>query len=202
MKEKNKAVGLAEEIKARGFVWYELPFQLNIIGVRSPSKRAGRFDDACWVVWADEKNQQKAVEFNMTCDPGPRYLKRPINRAGCAILAPGQYVNAYKIGRHRGKYRALVQSGAPVKVFRDDDRDGFLDHAEESAQSGWFGINLHHAQGEYDFGDKFKGASAGCQVWASKKEFENFMRLCQTHRQHHGNFFTYTLLEGVGPDVE
>ena len=92
---------------------------------------------------------------------------------------------------------ALVQAGGPVRVYRDDDRDGFLDHAPESVMKGWFGINLHHARGEYDFGDKFRGASAGCQVWASKTEFEHFISLCQTHRDRHGKKFTYTLIDEV-----
>ena len=196
------AMGLKGDMEEKGYEWYDDPYKLNIIGVRSPAKRAGRFDDKCWCISQDESGRLEALQYDISCDPGPRYLRRPINRAGCAILAPGQYRKAYKIGLHRRKYRALIQRGGPVKVYRDDNKDGFLDHAEESAQVGWYGINLHHAGGDYDFGDKFRGASAGCQVWASKTEFEQFMSLCKRHRRHHGNEFTYTLLEECGPDVE
>ncbi len=200
--------GFEITFETKGYVWYDDPYRLNIIGVRSPAKRAGKFDDACWVIWKDDEPPADdddgaagthVLVYDITCDPGPKYLKRPINRAGCAILASGQYVDTYKLGRHQGKYPALVQRGGPVRVYRDDNRDGFLDHEPESRMKGWYGINLHHAKGEYDFGASFKGASAGCQVWASKSAFEHFIGLCRKHKKLYGNSFTYTLLPEHGP---
>ena len=44
------------------------------------------------------------------------------NVKGTAILVPGQYRGAYKIGFHKGKYKALVQA-KPVKLYIDNDKD-------------------------------------------------------------------------------
>ena len=67
---------------------------------------------------------------------------------------------------HKAKVQALLQVGAPIKVFRDGDLDG---KAEELGQytQGWFGINFH--PNTYDLGTAVKKEhidswSAGCQV--------------------------------------
>ena len=76
--------------------------------------------------------------FEITTDPGSPYLLKPINNYGCAILAPGQWRGCYSIGKHRGQYLALVQSGK-VKVFRDNDLDNILDMDPETIQDGYSG---------------------------------------------------------------
>lgn len=63
-------------------------------------------------------------------DPGRAWLTLGWGGpGGTAILCPGQYVDAYEVGNHNGKYEALLQ-GRPVKVWRDYDRDGKLDFGE------------------------------------------------------------------------
>tara|TARA_R100000808_G_C2122899_1_gene133765 strand:+ start:22 stop:474 length:453 start_codon:yes stop_codon:yes gene_type:complete len=128
-----------------------------------------------------------------TTDPGKIYLKNPINRKGCAVLAPGQYRGAYKIGMHRNKYKALVQSNGPVKVYRDNNRDDVINYGE-AEYTGHFGINIHrrHPGLKDDF---VKGSSAGCQVFRYSNEFKHLMNLATVSADIYGNSFTYTLLE-------
>ena len=38
-------------------------------------------------------------------------------------------------------------------------------------------------------------SSAGCQVFANTKDFEEVMALAQKHKTRHGNAFTYILLD-------
>ena len=65
-----------------------------------------------------------------------------MNKDGVAILKPGQYRGSHKLGLHQGKYEALRQK-SPVKVYRDNNKDGDYDLIEENVQEGIFGINIH-----------------------------------------------------------
>jgi hypothetical protein len=131
--------------------------------------------------------------FPITTDPGTFWLTNPSIDKGTAILAAGQYRDAYQIGLHRGKYEALVQRGEVV-VIRDYDRDAVLDFFNGTSYRGFFGINIHRAsiQGTTKTIDRY---SAGCQVFANAEDFAQFMQLCHKHRNLYGNKFTYTLLD-------
>lgn len=169
------------------------PYELNIVGIRADSTRPNRFDDEIHVFYKTTGAKWNYHVFKATTDPGTFWLKNPMNQQGTAILAQGQYVNAYSIGLHRGKYKALVQS-RPVTVIRDYDRDNVLDFYNGKKQTGSFGINIHRAsiQGTTKYVDEY---SAGCQVFSDIKEFAFFMELCEYHRKLYGNSFTYTLLD-------
>lgn len=54
---------------------------------------------------------------------------------GIASLVPGLYF-AHKLDMHNGKYLALCQRVAPVKVLRDGSKGQYQDE-------GMFGINIH-----------------------------------------------------------
>lgn len=176
---------------------YTRPYELNIVGVRAANKTANAFDDVIHIWYNDENGKEQSVSFPATTDPGIVWLTKPINPKGAAILHPGQYRNAYQLGLHRGKYRALIQRG-PVTVYRDDDRNDMLDVDERKTETGYFGINIHRAMqnGTTAFVDHY---SAGCQVFQSPEDFAMFMRLCERHRSLYRNQFTYTLLETLSP---
>ena len=57
-----------------------------------------------------------------------------------------------------------------------------------------FGINIHKAGIDSTWVENW---SEGCQVFKRVKDFDEFMALCQNHFKHHGNIFTYTLLEST-----
>jgi hypothetical protein len=122
-----------------------------------------------------------------TTDPGVYHREHPMNVHGVAILKPGQYRNAFRLGQHSG-YPALQQN-APLDVWRDNDHNAALapGHAHES---GMFGINVHHASAEHT-STRVDKWSAGCQVLASPDDFAELMALASQN----GGPFTYTLLE-------
>ncbi|MFH1984758.1 MAG: hypothetical protein ABIL58_23200 [Pseudomonadota bacterium] len=163
---------------------------LNIVGIRSPNREANRFDDMV-AVFASHQNRWLFWAFPATTDPGSHWLQNPMSTLGTAVLAPGQYRSAFRIGKHQGKYDALVQA-APLTVFRDDDRNNKIDAGGKS-ETGWFGINIHCAawQGESVLVDKW---SAGCQVLASWSDFEIFMAIARSGARF-GSTYTYTLLD-------
>jgi len=180
-------------LKNQGYEFYVKPYQLNIVGLRSRNTAANRFDDEIHVFYKNGNGKWVYHVYPATTDPGTFWLRNPSYPQGTAILAQGQYKDAYAIGLHRGKYKALVQV-KPVTVIRDYDRDAFLDFNNGTHDSGTFGINIHHAEssGTTSYVDKY---SAGCQVFQNIAHYKEFMGLCDQHKSLYGNAFTYTLID-------
>jgi hypothetical protein len=173
-------------------------YDVNIIGVRN-SDTKGRvtnaFDDIITISYKDEDEKWQYHEFDCTTDPGTHWVEHPMMEKGVAILKPGQYRGSHKIRLHAGKYTALGQK-KDVSVYRDSNRDNKFDLDESKVDTGLFGINIHRATGKSSGKsvrvDKW---SAGCQVIAKNSEWHQFLGICQTAREIHGNTFSYTLLE-------
>ncbi|MBD3638165.1 MAG: hypothetical protein HUJ25_12505 [Crocinitomicaceae bacterium] len=181
----------------RGFIIYKEPFKLNIWGVRSRSTAPNRFDDELHIFFNTSEGlikKWKHFVFPITTDPGTYWLKNPMHPQGTAMLAPGQYLNTYKIARHREKYYALCQRLGKVQVIRDYNRDSLLDFYNGRPDWGMFGINIHRAR-KTGTTYTIDNHSAGCQVFQKAKDFNFFMRLCEMHKRVHGNVFTYTLID-------
>ncbi len=180
-------------LKDYNFVLYTKPYQLNMVGLRSRSTASNSFDDEIHVFYVKEDGKWNYHIFKATTDPGTFWLNNPSAPAGTAILAQGQYVDAYTIGLHRGQYEALVQV-KPVTVIRDYDRNAVLDFNNGTRQTGLFGINIHRAEstGATKYINKY---SAGCQVFQNADDFAVFLKLCEKHRDLYGNRFTYTLID-------
>lgn len=172
---------------------YEFNDLFNIFGVRSASRRVNKFDDFLCVYYVDDNGNPVLKQWAATTDPGLKVLKAPINSAGTAILKAGQYKDCYQLGKHKGKYQALVQTGGEVIVHRDADRDSEHD-LESQTQSGYFGINIHKAGVD---SLQVDGWSAGCQVFKRTTDFNEFMTLCKKFNDQLGGKFTYTLFSDI-----
>jgi len=170
-------------------------YDLNIVGIRSADKTPNVFNDTMTVSYR-LKGQWYTRSWAITTDPGIYWLNNPMRVAGTAILCPGQYRGAYKLGKHRGRYSALVQRG-DMRIYRDADRDNELDLVDTSIVEGKFGINIHRASASRT-STRVDKWSAGCQVFANgPKDFAQFLSLCKKQVKHHPTWtkFTYTLLE-------
>jgi len=168
------------------------PYNVNIFGLRNPSRKSNKFDDSLYCVFRNDSLDWVIKQWRITTDPGTTYLEYPMNWAGTAILVPGQYKGAYKIDKHQGRYEALCQRLGTVKVFRDRDKDNMLDMNYPSIQTGMFGINIHQAGKNSRQVDRW---SAGCQVFKRSSDFKEFMDIIKTSAKIYGNRFTYTLFE-------
>ena len=130
------------------------------------------------------------------CKPRPRAKigKNNLGKKSVSILKEGQYRGSHMIGLHQGKYEALRQK-KPLKVYRDNDKDGVYDFIEENVHEGIYGINIHRATskegGKSVQVDKW---SAGCQVIAANADFKLFMEVVNKSAKIWGNSFTYTLV--------
>lgn len=168
------------------------PFNLNIVGIRARSQVPNRFDD--WLTVFYRSNDQWIFNtFPATTDPGLYFLGDEMGSdLGTAILKEGQYRSAFKLGKHRGRYKALVQR-REVTVLRDFDRDQELDFDTGREETGHFGINIHRANRDRA-SIQVDNWSAGCQVVCDPLQFNYFINVCEKGADEWGNAFTYTLL--------
>lgn len=124
--------------------------------------------------------------YPITTRPGTSWLKRLMNPKGAAILKPGQYIDAYQIGQHKGE--VALRQVRPVSVYRDCNLDVKCDTDEKTVETGMFGLHIH-AVGSYSL--LVNLWSAGCQVFQYRSDLIN---LCQTFLTKTGPY-TYTLVE-------
>jgi hypothetical protein len=181
-------------MEKKGYVFFEgkKPYDLNIVGVRSYNMRANKFDDNINVFYKNTKKDWEVRVYKVTTDPGTYYLENPMRVSGTAIMVPGQYRSAYKIGTHK-TYEALVQRGKnPIKIYRDSNKDEVLDMSNDTVTEGWYGINIHKAGSNSTMVQRW---SAGCQVFKTSSDFNDFMTLVNRAAKYWGPTFTYSLLE-------
>lgn len=180
--------------RRQGFELDERPFAMNLFGVRSPNKQSGKFDDTLGYVFKNGSGQWEIWQAPGTTDTGTYWLQNiwPGQKAA-ALLAEGQYKGAYQLGTHY-TYRALVQTGGPVTIYRDYNRDAITDFDPATKQSGYFGINIHRAQ-RVGKTELIADHSAGCQVFQSVDDFNSMLKFAESASQKYGNKFTYTLFD-------
>ncbi len=183
---------LQAAMAGKGYRWFnDMPYHLNLVGIRRANAVPNSFDDAFTVGYNDGKTWRYA-EWKCTTDPGLHWLKSPMNAKGTAILKPGQYLDCWQVGMHQGAYRALVQRG-PVTVIRDFDRDATLDFNAGREETGIFGINIHRANAARESVQVDKW-SAGCTVIANPISFNALMALANESVRMGRTTFSYTLL--------
>jgi hypothetical protein len=181
---------LINALKDKGYVVYDQPYQLNIVGVRNAQSEPNKFDDQLYVFYKDESGNWVLKEYPITTDTGTYWLLNPMSNLGSAMLKEGQYIDAYKQGLHKGQYTALVQD-KPITTYRDYDRNAIFDFGQNET-TGNYGINIHKAGADSQDVNKW---SAGCQVFQKSEDFQEFMQLTDKHKTNFGNKFTYTLLD-------
>lgn len=190
---------IQEVIARKGYQWFDdqKPYLPNIIGIRTNDNRSNLFNDFIILCYLDLNKSWQLLTFKATTDPGVYWRKNPMNVSGTAILKPGQYLDCWKIGKHQGKYEALVQMGAktPMTVWRDNNKDDVLDFNCKKEETGFFGINLHRTNKELVSVQVDKW-SAGCQVTASSFSLTKIVDICKcSAKLRLENSFSYTLLE-------
>ncbi len=163
---------------------------LNLVGSRTNDNTANAFNDFVTVFYRFD-GQWNFFAFPATTDPGTYYRKKPLNLKGTAIMKPGQYRGAYKVGKHKG-YTALQQKNN-ITVYRDNDKDATLD-TDGSEDSGMHAVNSHRAS-RVRASTQVDKWSAGCQVLQDPDHFDFLIALCKKASDKYSNSFTYTLLE-------
>jgi len=184
-------------MQAKGYAVYDTPsidWNLNLVGIRASDPEPGTFNDTL-VLFHRFKGIWELYYYHITTDPSVYYLTHPVNTSGTAILKEGQYKGAYQLDIHNrgraGGHLALCQRLGPVTVYRDSNRDAKLNLLAGKTERGMFNINIHRTTEDYIQRQRF---SAGCQVFADQRQFEDFLLKCKAGEKAFGNKFTYTLL--------
>lgn len=189
---------IIKEMESLGYKIDTRPNALNVVGIRDSSVAVPEnYSDNIAYFWFDNNGDLQGNIAEATTTPGVQYLNNPLEDAaqsgGTAIMKQGQYINAYQIGIHRGKYEALVQV-KPVTVIRDNDRNSILNYFGQTS-TGLYGINIHRSTASYAAEDNIGYDSAGCQVFRWIDDFNDMMDKARLHRSLYGNNFTYTLID-------
>ena len=171
---------LKDQFTKSGYIWPSF----HIIGIRSKADLPNVFDDFIYLIAGDQ-----IFEYPATTNPGTYWLQNMMNSKGTAVLKPGQYINTWELGLHKGIYEALVQL-KPVSVYRDTNKDLKSDETGQ-IDYGIFGINIHRSN-ETAISRLIDKWSAGCQVFASGPMFRDFIAKCKASKL---KTFTYTLLK-------
>tara|TARA_R100000654_G_C2648963_1_gene122888 strand:- start:71 stop:706 length:636 start_codon:yes stop_codon:yes gene_type:complete len=187
---------ILRRVESMGYkIFTQKDYDLNLIGVRSPSRTPGRFDDMFHCVYKD-RGEWIEERYVCTTDASLEQHLNPGNSKGVAVLKPGQYRGAWKLDMHRGKYLALCQRNAVVTVYRDNNLNNQTDYLEED--TGMFGINIHRASSARSgsLATSTRYFSAGCQVLVHPADFARLIALCQMQvGLGIGDSFSYTLIE-------
>lgn len=181
-------------LKKKGYAYFNTgQYNLNIIGVRADNNKVtNKYDDYIVVEYKSARGAEQLI-YSITTEPGKYYMQNKLgNSKGTAILVPGQYRGCWQIGKHNGKYKALVQC-KPVKVYRDGNKNDIYDLNPETIDNGLFGINIHRSNETFTR-STIDMYSAGCQVFNNPSNFTTFMNVCERQRERYGNSFTYTLI--------
>lgn len=187
------SINLEKVLNKKGYKYFSKGnFNLNIVGIRRDNNKCTNdFGDFMIIEYKDAYDNIQRKVFPCTTTPGLVSLQKPENYKGCAILVPDQYCGCWIIGKHKGKYDALVQR-KPVRIYRDNNRDSIYDYNSTTIDNGVFGINIHKAGISSVVVNNW---SAGCQVLANKNDFDTLMRLARKQiASGRGSTFTYTLL--------
>jgi len=180
-------------MKKKNYAFFESgTFNLNLIGIRTASKIPNNFDDWMVAIYKDQSVNWTIKKWRITTDAGAYWLLNPMNSKGTALLVPNQYRKGWKIGLHKGQYKALVQN-KPIEVYRDNDKDLILDYENSTIDKGMFGVNIHRSNPSQT-SIRVEKWSAGCQVFANPREFKELMDICDIASRQWGSEFTYTLL--------
>jgi len=172
--------------------------ELNLYGVRNKGSQANTFDDVVGALYKDEAGTWRTAAFPATTDPGTYYRENPINVDGTAIIAPGQYLDCYQVGLHRG-YEAFQQVGK-MGYVRDKNKNKILDFALYLIKSniiyGIFATNIHYSSPVKE-STIVGNWSAGCQVMSMVSSLKNLLNLAKEGIRiyKYKNRFDYALFE-------
>lgn len=183
---------LEKATKAKGYVWFETgDYNFNLISVRTTDSDAvtNKFDDRMTLTYK-VNGQWVTKSWPITTDPGKTQVVNYQNSLGVARLKPGQYRGSHALGKHKGKYEALVQV-KNVTVYRDKNKD--MTYDESTTSTGLYGINIHKSGTNSENVDDW---SAGCQVFKKTSDFDEFMTIIKTGFAKSGSkSVSLTLLE-------
>ena len=180
----------------------------NLYGVRGRSpfmdlaslppefaSQTNKWDDIIGVFWKED-GYWHDLKYKGTTDPGDNHPEYDNRQRGVAVMKPGQYIEAYQLGDHRG-HPALVNWGrcAPNywRIVKVDARP-----VVKAEGSEYIGLNIHRARKHGETPDSVGPFSKGCQVVQDNEDFEALLATVEKCLSTGGRstimYLDYTLL--------
>ena len=192
-------------LKSLNYKIFERPYELNIVGVRKQyngDKVSDRYIDDLNIfykndddIWIHKRTKISTVPGKFYFDNfnaiNPKTGKPYGNVKGTGILAPGQYINIYKVGTYHGDFALVTEYTAKQVAFRDNNKNGFINLDPSTFDTGNHAMYIHKGFPNNGF---VKNWSAGCQVFFKKASMDIFEKLCKKHIELYPGKLTYTLL--------
>lgn len=190
-------------MRARGCPVDTGPGELNIVYIGGMNldgtlndNALDKFNDLRIVIRSAAASSDIVGIWKATIDPGaPWVVNHPIG-IGAAMIDYG-YHTAWQVGIHLNNHEGLLQTGGPVRIWRDIHRTGKRNPGDPM-QSGYFGINQHGTwQGMNAVLANVGAYSAGCLVAESMPEHREFMAAIKTDARYvkdHRFIFSTTVL--------
>lgn len=174
---------LVTALQAKRHVFARHPDCINIVYVEAmdPDGTANantpnNFNDSRFILRINQGGRPVlAGAWEATTEPGLFWTRNPMNPAGAARIAFGQY-KAWSVGTHnagkKSAHEALVQT-LEITVHRDLNQD--FSRIGDRIETGMFGVNQHWG---FDSPKENIGkASAGCLVGRTKAGHREFMKI-------------------------
>ncbi|HAG84147.1 MAG TPA: peptidoglycan-binding protein [Cyanobacteria bacterium UBA12227] len=194
---------IVKHMQTKGYQIFQGIRQYNIVYVEGMnadatlnSDQPNSFNDRRLVLQIIDGTPAIIGNWEATTEPGFHYTYRPMNPSvGAARIKFGQY-KAWRVGAHgKDRHEALVQTGGPVIVHRDFNKD--FKRTNDKLDTGYFGINQHWG---YDLPqNNVYYASAGCLVGRSREGHRQFMKLIKQDQRYQANrdyVFYATIIPG------
>ena len=193
-------------MRHKGYFFARLPGHTNIVYIEGVTKngtpndnRPNAFNDRRIVLTIEDEVPVEQGNWTATTEPGKDFTERPLNAAGAARIAFGQF-KSWRVGIHNASkpsgHEALVQVDT-VRVHRDLNKD-FKRAGDAVFEGSNFGINQHMGFDRPE--DSVGPASAGCLVGRAKEEHREFMRIVKAdtrRKASQGYKYLTTVIEGA-----
>ena len=175
----------------------------NIIGFRKTHNRVkDAWEDWLVVLFKNPNGVWESRIYTATTMPGLSAVMSAdaAQRGGAAMLAPGQYPNAYTPGLHQpdrsSQVQALRQTGV-VAIYRDKNKSGDIDPSDTRKRKDYYGLNIHPVTLD-NVPAKVGNWSYGTIVLPRKSEWADFQPIYETAYAAQKRPFALTLVTQDG----
>lgn len=179
---------LEAALSSRGWTIHREAGRLNLVALRRTPGTLDAFDDMLCAVYTGSDGRRSLWACRCTTDPGRPSREHPKRRDGTAVVAVGQLVDGFAIGKHHGDYDCLVPA-VPVPVLRYTSID---DPTGEPSTSSSTQIHRASATRESTVVGPW---SEGCIVIANPVDFAALMGMAYAQVKAGHRRFTVAILE-------
>lgn len=192
---------IQQAVIKKGYKFFTAEKDVNLIFERTSDEFTNLFTDWFYLLWV-ENGQKKILSFPCTTKSGlygTGTATQPI-KGGVAVVVPNQYRGVYKwidTGKGWNKYPfdgEFFALQGNIKIWRDNDKDKFIDKGTPILATFMSGINIHKMSQPNQNTPNVNNWSNGC-LGMTEPHFKSIIPIIKASIPLHGDMFSLTLLE-------